>query len=79
MSTVLPENRQHGAGSAPGRRGGFCDGHAAGGGVRDGGAGEGGAVVRWGQTIFTSILSPRLLAISSNIFFFSGVSLFVIT
>ena len=46
MSTVLPENRQHGAGGAAGRRGGFCDGHAAGGGVRDGGAGEGGAVVR---------------------------------
>ncbi len=47
MSTVLPENRQHGAGGAAGRRGGFCDGDAAGvGGVRDGGASEGGAVVR---------------------------------
>ena len=46
MSTVLPESRQYGAGGAVGRRGGFCDGDAAGGGgVRDGGAGEGGAVV----------------------------------
>ncbi len=49
MSTVLPENRQHGAGGAAGRRGRLCDGDVAGGGVRDGGAGEGGAVVTTGN------------------------------